>query len=78
MRTRPLHADDRARWGRLWSGYLRFYAQDLSAAVTDTTWRRLMDPDHDLHGLCALDPEAPPKARRIAPCWASCTTCSIR
>ena len=56
MMIRPLQAGDRAAWDRLWSGYLRFYAQNLAPEVTDVTWRRLVDPDEDLHGLCALDP----------------------
>ena len=52
---RPLQSGDRAQWDALWSGYLTFYAQDLPPAVTDATWRRLVDPDQDLHGLGVLD-----------------------
>ncbi len=55
MMIRPLQAGDRAAWDRLWSGYLRFYAQNLAPDVTDATWRRFVDPAGDLHGLCALD-----------------------
>jgi len=56
MQIRALQPGDRVEWDGLWRGYLRFYAQDLAPAVTDATWRRLMDPDQDLHGLCAVDP----------------------
>ncbi len=54
MLIRPLQPGDRAVWETLWSGYLDFYRQDLAPKVTDTTWRRLVDPDADLLGLCAL------------------------
>jgi ribosomal protein S18 acetylase RimI-like enzyme len=56
MLIRPLRAGDRAAWDRLWSAYLDFYAQDLAPEVTDATWRRLVNPEQDLHGLGALDP----------------------
>ncbi len=51
---RPLETDDRAAWQALWQGYLDFYRKDLSAEVTDATWARLLDPDWDMHGLCAV------------------------
>lgn len=55
MLIRPLEPGDRAEWDLLWSGYLRFYGQDLPPRVTDATWRRLVDPDADLLGLCVHD-----------------------
>ena len=51
----PLREDDRPAWDRLWAGYLDFYRVDLADDVTETTWRRLLDPDVDLHGLGARD-----------------------
>ncbi len=52
---RPLAAMDRAAWERLWSGYLEFYHVELAPEITETTWRRLLDPNMDMHGLCALN-----------------------
>jgi GNAT superfamily N-acetyltransferase len=54
---RELRPSDRQRWDVLWGGYLIFYEQSLSAEVTELTWRRLIDPGSDLHGLVALDGE---------------------
>lgn len=50
---RPLEESDRAGWAPLWRGYLGFYKADLADEVTDTVWARLVDPDGDIHGLCA-------------------------
>lgn len=35
-------ADEKA-WRRLWSRYVAFYEADVPAAVTDVTWRRVLD-----------------------------------
>lgn len=53
-RIRVLQADDRQRWGELWAQYLTFYQQQLPAAVTNATWRRLLEA-RELHGFAALD-----------------------
>lgn len=53
-RIRLLQADDRQRWGELWAQYLTFYRQELPAAVTNVTWRRLLEAQ-ELHGFAALD-----------------------
>lgn len=52
--VRALTDDDRAGWGPLWAGYLEFYRVDLAPDVTEATWRRLLDPAVDMHGLCAV------------------------
>jgi len=52
---RPIRADDRARWLKLWRGYLTFYASDVPTEVTDLTWSRILDPEAPIHGLCAVD-----------------------
>jgi len=52
---RALRAEDRARWDELWAGYLEFYRTDLPPAITEATWRRLMDPQDQPYGLVALD-----------------------
>ena len=52
---RRLEANDRAVWEPLWFGYLEFYNVELAPEVTETTWRRLLDPNTDMHCLCALN-----------------------
>jgi len=42
--TRPLGRTDEAAWRTLWAGYLAFYRQVLDPAITEATWRRLLDP----------------------------------
>jgi len=42
--VRDITPADEARWRELWQEYLVFYENDLPAAVTDTTWTRLLDP----------------------------------
>jgi GNAT superfamily N-acetyltransferase len=50
---RRIEARDRARWGRLWTGYCRFYERDLSGAITRYTWARIMDPASPVHAIVA-------------------------
>lgn len=50
---RAFEAADRPRWEELWRGYLTFYETELPAAVYDETWRRLLLPNEDPHGLAA-------------------------
>lgn len=50
---RALRADDEPGWRPLWRGYLEFYQTDLPDEVTNTTWRRLLDPQEPLFGLVA-------------------------
>ena len=50
---RPFRAADRPQWQRLWAGYLAFYETDVAAEVSDTTWRRLLDPEAAIMGFCA-------------------------
>jgi len=54
---RPLGDADRPEWEPLWQGYLRFYETSVAPEVTETTWRRMMDPKQDPHGFCAVDDE---------------------
>jgi GNAT superfamily N-acetyltransferase len=49
----PLGAAERARWNELWSAYQRFYGVQLSAAVTESTWQRMLAGR--IHGLGARD-----------------------
>ena len=36
---------DEAAWRALWRGYCDFYGAAVSEAVTDRTWKRILDPD---------------------------------
>lgn len=60
LSIRPIEPADRPVWGDLWRGYLDFYETTLPEAVYDTTFARLLSPDHpDRHGLiAALDGRA--------------------
>ena len=52
---RPLEAGDRAGWDPLWQGYLTYYESEVAPQVTETIWARLIDPDQEPHGFCAVD-----------------------
>lgn len=45
LTIRPLRADDRADWARLWTGYLEFYKTSVPQAVYDSTFARLLGDD---------------------------------
>ncbi|MET9932451.1 MULTISPECIES: GNAT family N-acetyltransferase [unclassified Streptomyces] len=51
--VRDLVSADEKDWRRLWAGYLDFYESTVPSAVTDSTWRRLLDPDEPLLGRVA-------------------------
>ena len=55
MIIREARAADRAQWDDLWAGYLNFYESTLAPDVTDTTWRRLLDPNEPMQALVAED-----------------------
>lgn len=44
LRIRDAAAEDEAAWRELWARYLFFYRQELPDAVTEATWRRILDP----------------------------------
>ena len=51
---RPLTAEDRAEWARLWTGYLEYYKTSVPEAVYDSTFARLLGDDpQDFNGLLA-------------------------
>src|SRR5436190_13367169 len=54
---RPLEARDHEDWAPLWQGYLDFYETQVPQAVTDATWRRIVDPGGRIHGRGAFDSE---------------------
>lgn len=57
IHVRPIAESDRVQWEDLWQGYNEFYGRAgeaaLDPAVTDTTWRRFLDPDEPVHCLVA-------------------------
>lgn len=51
---RPIVANDRAEWQRLWTAYLEFYESSVPAEVYDTSFQRLLGNDaQDFHGALA-------------------------
>ncbi|MBC7181894.1 MAG: GNAT family N-acetyltransferase [Roseovarius sp.] len=55
LTIRPIESADRPAWGDLWRAYLDFYETTLPDTVYDTTFARLLSPDHpDQNGLIAL------------------------
>ena len=56
---RPLTAADQDGWRHLWDGYNAFYGREgetaLPEAVTQTTWRRFLDPLEPVFALLAED-----------------------
>jgi GNAT superfamily N-acetyltransferase len=53
--VRALAAEDHDAWLPLWQGYLEFYETAISDAVTEATWRRIVDPAGPIYGFGAFD-----------------------
>ena len=53
MHIRPLNITDQKSWQQLGAGYLDYYQVELSQAVTQDVWRRLLDDAEPLHGFVA-------------------------
>jgi GNAT superfamily N-acetyltransferase len=58
--VRLLGEGDLERWRVLWDGYLSFYRADLSAELTEQTFRRLCNADDGMLGLVAVDSDDRP------------------
>ncbi|MEX1234613.1 MAG: GNAT family N-acetyltransferase [Roseovarius sp.] len=57
---RPLKASDEAEWRHLWTGYLQYYETSVPEEVYQTTFQRLLSPDHPKqNGLLALKGDQP-------------------
>lgn len=52
-KIRSLEDGDRDTWERLWRAYLDFYEADISADVTEATWKRLLDSGTPMFCLVA-------------------------
>jgi GNAT superfamily N-acetyltransferase len=55
--VRRLQVGDREAWQGLWDQYLRFYRAELGPGTSDGTFARLCEPEGDLAGLLAVDPD---------------------
>lgn len=55
IEIRKFSHGDYSDWYPLWQGYLTFYKTQLDDTVTKRTWERLLDPQHAVKGLCAVD-----------------------
>jgi GNAT superfamily N-acetyltransferase len=54
--VRPLAAADYEAWRPLFDGYIAFYKSQVSDAVMQLTWRRLLSDDEGTHqGLVVVD-----------------------
>jgi GNAT superfamily N-acetyltransferase len=53
LSIRKAEARDRSRWQALWEGYCAFYKVDLRGAVTEHTWKRIMDSASPVHAIVA-------------------------
>ena len=51
--VRPVAAADFPQWLPLWTGYNTFYKRTLPDEVTQTTWKRFLDPAEPVHALVA-------------------------
>lgn len=56
--VRDARESDRPGWETLWAGYVAFYEAEIPAAVTDATWRRLLEPSEPMFCLLAEDDQS--------------------
>ena len=47
-------AGDEADWRTLWTEHFAFHETELPPAVTDSTWRRILDPQSDVSMRVAI------------------------
>lgn len=59
VEVRPVAPSDRAAWAELYRGYRDFYKKPHNAAVFETVWSWLMDPDHETRCLIASVGDVP-------------------
>jgi len=50
---RAAMADDENDWRRLFAAYGRFYRANVPPDVVTHTWKRILDPETDMHALVA-------------------------
>lgn len=52
--VRDIEPPDYPDWLRMWRAYCAFYETDVSAAVTASTWHRIIARDAGVYGLLAV------------------------
>ena len=55
LTVRPVTAEDRSAWDRLFQGYAEFYKVPQTAQMRDTVFGWLMDAGHTTNGFVAQD-----------------------
>jgi GNAT superfamily N-acetyltransferase len=55
LRVVALAPEHRADWDSLYAGYAAFYRVEQTAQMRETVWGWLLDPDHEVEGLVAVD-----------------------
>ncbi|MBK8175299.1 MAG: GNAT family N-acetyltransferase [Rhodospirillales bacterium] len=55
MIIRDAAASDEMPWRQLWAGYTDFYNVKIADAVTNQTWRRILDPSSAMFARLAED-----------------------
>lgn len=54
IQIRPFVPADRVAWERHWDNYCDFYQAEVPPSVTETTWKRIVDPQFPLWGWGAF------------------------
>ncbi len=58
-RVRPASAADEVGWRQLWHAYCVFYSVRIPTEITDTLWRRIVDPEVPIYAMVAETAGAP-------------------
>lgn len=78
---RPVRAEDRTEWDRLYAGYAAFYKVDQTSEMRDTVWGWLMDASHGSNGLVAEAADGTliglTHYRPFVSCLKACTNCFL-
>ena len=80
LEVTPLTEADRPRWTELWRGYLAFYETDVSPAVYDHTWARILS-NTEIHALAARGDAGIVGIAHFlfhAHCWTTARTCYLQ
>jgi GNAT superfamily N-acetyltransferase len=53
--VRQTREDDHAEWRSMWADYCEFNKASVPDAVTETTWKRILNPTIAVYGVIACD-----------------------
>lgn len=53
--VRPIAERDKERWSQLWVDYGVFYKENFGTDVIEGVWAWLLDPNHEIEGIVAVD-----------------------